>query len=75
MPDQRARLAVDSDGPGLADLVTMSVTLALYLAMGFALGWLLDLPFHTFPVLALVGLLLGIVGACRYFYKQYQRFQ
>ncbi len=66
---------MDNDGPGLGDLLTMSVTLALYLAVGFGLGWLIDLPFDTFPSFALVGLLLGIAGACRYFYKQAQRFQ
>ncbi len=75
MPDERARLSVDSGGPGLADLLTMSVTLGLYLALGFGLGWLLDLPFGSFPVVALLGLVLGIAGACRYFYKQSQRFQ
>lgn len=66
---------MDDDGPGLSDLLTMSVTLALYLAMGFGVGWLVDLPFDSFPVFALVGLVLGIAGSCRYFYKQAQRFQ
>lgn len=63
------------DGPGLVDLLTMSLTLAGCLAVGFGLGWLADLPFGTFPVLALVGLVLGIAAAVRYFYRQYQRFQ
>lgn len=66
---------MDNDGPGLSDLLTMSLSLALYLAMGFGLGWLVDLAFDSFPIFALVGLLLGIAGSCRYFYKQAQRFQ
>lgn len=66
---------MDSDGPGISDLLTMSVTLALYLAVGFGLGWLADLLFDTFPIFALVGLVVGIAGSCRYFYKQSQRFQ
>jgi len=66
---------VDTDGPDLGDLLAMSVTLAMYLVVGFGLGWLVDLPLHSFPVVALVGLALGIVASGRYFYKQYQRFQ
>lgn len=66
---------VATEEPGLGDLLAMSVTLAMYLAVGFGLGWLVDLPLHTFPVGALVGLALGVGVSCRYFYKQYQRFQ
>lgn len=66
---------VDTEGPGLGDLLAMSVTLAMYLVVGFGLGWLVDLPLNSFPAAALVGLALGMVASGRYFYKQYKRFQ
>ena len=44
---------VDTDGPELGDLLAMSVTLAMYLVVGFGLGWLVDLPLHSFPAVAL----------------------
>ncbi|WP_300007932.1 AtpZ/AtpI family protein [Pseudonocardia sp.] len=61
-------------GPGLGDLLSMGMTLALCLVAGFGLGWLADLPMGTFPVFAMVGLLLGVVAACLYTYKLFQRF-
>ncbi len=61
-------------GPGLGDLLSMGMTLAMCLVAGFGLGWLVDLPLGTFPVFALVGLLLGVVAACLYTYKLFQRF-
>lgn len=63
-----------SNGPGVSDLITMGLTLALCLVLGFGLGWLVDLALGTFPATALVGLLLGIVTAGFYFYRQSQRF-
>jgi F0F1-type ATP synthase assembly protein I len=65
---------VNSSGPELGDLLSMGLTLALCVVIGFGLGWLLDLPFRTFPVFAMVGLALGVVAASTYVYKQFKRF-
>lgn len=65
---------MSSGGPALGDLLSMGVTLALCLVVGFGLGWLADMPFGTFPAFALAGLALGIVAACLYFYKTFKRY-
>ncbi|MBA3410434.1 MAG: AtpZ/AtpI family protein [Geodermatophilaceae bacterium] len=52
----------------------MGTTLAGCVVVGFGLGWLVDLPFDTFPAFALAGLALGVVAACAYFYKQFKRY-
>ncbi|MBA2324152.1 MAG: AtpZ/AtpI family protein [Pseudonocardiales bacterium] len=61
-------------GPGLGDLLSLGVTLASCLVVGFGLGWLADLPGGTFPIFALVGLALGVVAACLSFYKMFKRY-
>ena len=61
-------------GPELGDLLSLGLTLATCVLVGFGLGWLLDLPFSTFPRFALVGLLAGVVAASVYFYKTYKKF-
>lgn len=65
---------MDSSGPELGDLLSMGLTLALCVVAGFGLGWLVDLPLHTFPLAAMVGLGLGVVAATVYVVKQFQRF-
>jgi F0F1-type ATP synthase assembly protein I len=65
---------VAGDGPGLGDLLSMGVSLALCVVAGFGLGWLVDLGTGTFPVFAMVGLLLGVVAASLYAYKMFKRF-
>jgi F0F1-type ATP synthase assembly protein I len=65
---------VNSSGPELGDLLSMGLTLALCVVIGFGLGWLADLPFRTFPTFAMVGLALGVVAASTYVYKQFKRF-
>ena len=62
------------DGPGLGDLLSMGVTLALCVVAGFGLGWLVDLGTGTFPAFALVGLALGFVMASLYAYKLFKRY-
>lgn len=61
-------------GPELGDLLSLGVTLASCLVVGFGLGWLVDTSFGTFPVFALVGLGLGVVAACVYFRKLFKRY-
>jgi F0F1-type ATP synthase assembly protein I len=65
---------VAGSGPGLGDLLSMGVTLALCVVAGFGLGWLVDLAAGTFPAFALVGLLLGVVMASLYVYKLFKRY-
>lgn len=61
-------------GPELSDLLSLGLTLASCLVVGFLLGWLIDTPLGTFPGFALGGLALGVVAACVYFYKMFKRF-
>ena len=65
---------MDSGGPELGDLLSMGMTLALCVVLGFGAGWLVDLPLHTFPVFAMVGLALGVVAATLVVVKQFKRF-
>jgi F0F1-type ATP synthase assembly protein I len=65
---------VAGEGPELGDLLSMGVTLALCVAAGFGLGWLVDQAVGTFPVFALIGLLLGVGAASLYVYKLFKRY-
>ena len=65
---------MNRSGPELGDLLSMGLTLATCVIVGFGLGWLLDTGFGSFPAFALAGLGLGIVGAGVYFYKVYKRY-
>lgn len=63
-----------SGGPELGDLLSMGLTLAVCVVVGFGLGWLADLPLHTFPLFAMVGLALGVAAAVVYVVKLFKRF-
>ena len=63
-----------SDGPQLGDLLSMGMTLALCVVIGFGLGWLGDLATGTFPLIAMIGLALGVVVATVYVVKQFKRY-
>lgn len=63
-----------SGGPDLRDLASMGIALATCVVAGFGLGWLVDLPLDTFPGFAMLGLALGVVAACIYFYKMFKRY-
>jgi F0F1-type ATP synthase assembly protein I len=65
---------VAGGGPELGDLLTMGLTLALCVIVGFGLGWLGDLATGTFPLLAMVGLALGVALAAVYVVKQFRRY-
>ncbi|MBV9313742.1 MAG: AtpZ/AtpI family protein [Pseudonocardia sp.] len=62
------------DGPELGDLLGMGAAIAGCLVVGFGIGWLADSLAGTFPVLVLVGLLMGVVAACLYVYGQFKKF-
>ena len=61
-------------GPELGDLLSMGLTLALCVVVGFGLGWLGDLATGTFPLIAMVGLALGVALAVVYVIKQFKRY-
>ena len=63
-----------SNGPQLGDLLSMGMTLALCVVVGFGLGWLGDLATGTFPLIAMVGLALGVVAAAVYVVKLFKRY-
>ena len=63
-----------SNGPQLGDLLSMGMTLALCVVVGFGLGWLGDLATGTFPLIAMVGLALGVVVAAVYVVKMFKRY-
>ncbi len=63
-----------ADGPNLGDLLSMGMSIALCLVVGFGLGWLIDLPLGTFPLCALIGLGLGIVAAVAFVTQQFRRY-
>ena len=65
---------MERGGPELGDLLSMGLTLAVCVVVGFGLGWLADLPLHTFPLFAMVGLGLGVVAAVLYVVKLFKRF-
>ncbi len=65
---------MDSSGPELGDLLSMGLTLALCVVIGFGLGWLGDLATGTFPLIAMIGLALGVVLATVYVVKQFKRY-
>lgn len=61
-------------GPNLGDLLSMGITFATCVIAGFGLGWLVDLPFDTFPGFAMVGLALGVVAASFYAYALFKKY-
>lgn len=63
------------DGPGLGDLLSLGMTFAGCVVVGFGLGWWADQPFRTFPAFALVGLALGVVAAGAFFYQLVKRYK
>lgn len=65
---------MESGGPDLRDLLSMGMTMALCVVLGFGLGWLVDLAFGTFPGFFLAGLALGVAAACLYVYKLLKKF-
>jgi F0F1-type ATP synthase assembly protein I len=65
---------VADGGPELGDLLSMGLTLALCVVIGFGLGWLGDLLTGTFPLIAMIGLALGVAVAAFYVVKQFKRY-
>lgn len=55
-------------------LLGLGAVTAAIILVGLGLGWLVDEVVDTLPAFTLVGLALGIVGACIYIYGQFTRF-
>lgn len=62
------------DGPNLATLIGLGAVTAAILLVGLCVGWLVDEVVDTLPAFTLVGLAVGIVGACIYIYGQFSKF-
>jgi F0F1-type ATP synthase assembly protein I len=62
------------EGLALSDFLSLGAGLAALLVAGMGLGWLADSLANTFPIFVLVGLGLGIVGACTYAVSQFRKF-
>jgi F0F1-type ATP synthase assembly protein I len=52
----------------------MGVVVALLFAGGLALGWFLDHVLHTSPILAIVGLALGLAAGVYYSIVQFRTY-
>jgi F0F1-type ATP synthase assembly protein I len=52
----------------------MGIVVALLFAGGLALGWYLDRVLHTSPILAIVGLALGLAAGVYYSIVQFRSF-
>ena len=63
-----------SEGLGFSELLGLGVAVAAALAAGTALGWLVDTLAGTFPLFVIVGLALGLVGACAYAIVEFKKF-
>lgn len=59
---------------GWSALLGMGAATAVVLAAGVGLGWLVDSVASTSPIFLLVGVALGIVGACTYTITQFRRY-
>lgn len=70
--DEQHRM--NNEGPNLGDLLSMGVTLAGCVVVGFGLGWLVDRPLGAFPGFAFAGLGLGVFAACVVVYQQFKRY-
>jgi F0F1-type ATP synthase assembly protein I len=61
-----------AEGLDSSSFLTMGLTTAGVLAVGFGLGWLFDSLFDTFPIFVIVGLLLGMAGAVSYMIAKFR---
>ncbi|HEV2887754.1 MAG TPA: AtpZ/AtpI family protein [Jatrophihabitans sp.] len=61
---------MDDDAEGLtwSGLLSLGLAAAIMVVVGFALGWWADKLFHTFPIMVLVGIGLGVVASVSFTY-------
>jgi putative F0F1-ATPase subunit (Ca2+/Mg2+ transporter) len=66
--------AEDPQGLSWSGLLGIGTRTALMLGLGIALGWWLDGLLHTFPILVLVGIALGIAGGICYTVAEFRKY-
>ncbi len=54
------------EAPSWSTLLGMGTVSAALFAVGLGLGWWLDSILHTFPVMVLIGIAVGIVAGASY---------
>jgi hypothetical protein len=73
-PAEGRASGVPRDAPGWPELLGMGLVVALLFVAGLALGWFLDRVLHTSPILAIVGLALGLAAGVYYSIVQFRTF-
>lgn len=63
-----------SQPPGIAKLIGIGSTIAALVAGGLLLGWFIDNQVGTFPILTLVGLVVGMTSAGIQLYITFRKF-
>lgn len=62
------------DELGWGDLATAGLTVAVAIAVGVALGWVVDGLLGTLPIFLFLGLLLGVAGAIWYLVLKFRKY-
>lgn len=57
----------------LGTLLGLGSTAVVLVVGGMAAGWFVDSRLGSFPVVALIGLALGIAGACWHTYREFRK--
>jgi F0F1-type ATP synthase assembly protein I len=57
----------------LGTLLGLGSTAVVLVIGGMAAGWFLDSRLGSFPLVALIGLALGIAAACWYTYREFRK--
>ena len=60
------RVGDDSQGLTWSGLLSLGAVSACMVVIGFGLGWWLDGALHTSPILAVVGIAVGLLAASGY---------
>lgn len=57
----------------LGTLLGLGSTAMVLVIGGMAVGWFVDSRLGSFPVVALIGLAVGIIGACWHTYREFRK--
>jgi F0F1-type ATP synthase assembly protein I len=69
-----SRSGRNNDGLGWGDLANAGLTVAVAIAIGVVVGWLLDRLLGTLPVFLFLGLLLSVAGAVWYLVLKFRTY-